>query len=57
MRALPNGLAIAGDLISAGAFLGLTGLVYGVGFDGLVYAAGYSVGYPVITMLFADRHA
>ena len=55
MRALPNGLAIAGDLISAGAFLGLTGLVYGVGFDGLVYAAGYSVGYPVITMLFADR--
>ncbi len=55
MRALPNGLAIAGDLISAGAFLGLTGLVYGVGFDGLIYAAGYSVGYPVITMLFADR--
>ena len=55
MRALPNGLAIAGDLISAGAFLGLTGLVVGVGFDGLVYAAGYSVGYPVITMLFADR--
>ena len=55
MRALPNGLAIAGDLISAGAFLGLTGLVFGVGFDGLVFAAGYSVGYPVITMLFADR--
>lgn len=55
MRPFPNGLAIAGDLISAGAFLGLTGLVYGSGFDGLVYAAGYSVGYPVITMLFADR--
>ena len=55
MRALPNGLAIAGDLISAGAFLGLSGLVFGVGFDGLVFAAGYSVGYPVITMLFADR--
>ena len=55
MRALPNGLAIAGDLISAGAFLGLSGLVFGVGFDGLIFAAGYSVGYPVITMLFADR--
>ena len=55
MTGLQNGLAIAGDLISAGAFLGLTGLVYGSGFDGMLYAAGYSVGYPVITMLFADR--
>ena len=50
-----NGLAIAGDLISAGAFLGLAGLVFANGFDGLLYAAGYSVGYPVILMLFADR--
>ncbi len=55
MTGLQNGLAIAGDLISAGAFLGLTGLVYGTGFDGLLYAAGYSVGYPVVTLLFADR--
>jgi cation/acetate symporter len=55
MTALQNGLATAGDTISAGAFLGLAGLVYGNGFDGLLYAAGYSVGYPVITMLFADR--
>ena len=52
---LQNGLAIAGDVISAGAFLGLAGLVYGAGFDGLLYAAGYSVGYPVIGLLFADR--
>lgn len=50
-----NGLAIAGDVVSAGAFLGLAGLVYGAGFDGLLYAAGYAVGYPVITLLFADR--
>jgi cation/acetate symporter len=55
MTGLQNGLATAGDTISAGAFLGLAGLVYGNGFDGLLYAAGYSVGYPVITMLFADR--
>jgi cation/acetate symporter len=52
---LQNGLAIAGDVVSAGAFLGLAGLVYGSGFDGLIYAAGYSVSYPVITLLFADR--
>ena len=50
-----NGLAIAGDTISAGAFLGLSGLVYGNGFDGLLYAAGYASAYPVIGILFADR--
>jgi len=55
LTGMQNGLAIAGDVISAGAFLGLAGLVYGSGFDGLIYAAGYSVGYPVITLLFADR--
>ncbi len=55
LSSLQNGLAIAGDVISAGAFLGLAGLVYGAGFDGLLYAAGYAVGYPVIGLLFADR--
>ena len=34
LSGLQNGLAIAGDVISAGAFLGLAGLVYGSGFDG-----------------------
>ena len=55
LGSVQNGLAIAGDVISAGAFLGLAGLVYGAGFDGLLYAAGYSVSYPVIGLLFADR--
>ncbi|MCY0386057.1 DUF485 domain-containing protein [Robbsia sp. Bb-Pol-6] len=50
-----NGLAIAGDTISAGAFLGLSGLIFASGFDGLVYATGYAVGYPLIGILFADR--
>ena len=50
-----NGLAMAGDTISAGAFLGLSGLVFGNGFDGLLYAAGYAVAYPLIGILFADR--
>ena len=53
--AFQNGLAIAGDTVSAGAFLGLSGLVFASGFDGLVYAVGYSVGYPIIALLFADR--
>ncbi len=55
LSGLQNGLAITGDVISAGAFLGLAGLVYGAGFDGLLYAAGYAVAYPVIGLLFADR--
>lgn len=52
---LQNGLAIAGDTVSAGAFLGLSGLVFASGFDGLVYGVGYAVGYPIIALLFADR--
>ena len=35
-----NGLALAGDLISAGAFLGLSGLIFATGFEGLIYAVG-----------------
>lgn len=55
LTGLQNGLAIAGDVVSAGVFLGLSGLVFASGFDGLIYAAGYSVGYPVVALLFADR--
>ena len=55
LSALQNGLALAGDTISAGAFLGLSGLVFASGFDGLLYAAGYAVAYPLIGILFADR--
>ena len=55
MTVLQNGLAIAGDSISAGAFLGLTGLVFGAGYNGLMFATGYCVGSPVIVLLFADK--
>ena len=55
LSAWQNGLALAGDTISAGAFLGLSGLVFASGFDGLLYAAGYAVAYPLIGILFADR--
>ena len=50
-----NGLALAGDLISAGAFLGLSGLIFATGFDGLVYAVGYTMGYPLIVFFLADQ--
>ncbi|WP_347558725.1 sodium/solute symporter [Robbsia sp. KACC 23696] len=48
-----NGLAIAGDAMSAGALLGLSALVYSNGFDGLVYAVGYTTGMPIVVFLLA----
>lgn len=50
-----NGLAIAGDYMSAASFLGISGLVFGAGFDGLIYSIGFLVGWPVILFLVAER--
>lgn len=50
-----NGLAIAGDYMSAASFLGISGLVFAAGFDGLIYSIGFLVGWPVITFLLAER--
>jgi cation/acetate symporter len=52
---LQNGLALAGDALSAGAFLGLTGLIFASGFDGFSYAIGYSLGMPIVIFLLAER--
>jgi len=49
-----NGLAIAGDYMSAASFLGISGLVYLSGFDGLIYSIGFLVGWPVILFLIAE---
>jgi cation/acetate symporter len=50
-----NGLAIAGDFMSAASFLGISAAVFSNGFDGLIYAIGFLVGWPVITFLMAER--
>jgi len=49
-----NGLAIAGDFMSAASFLGIAGLVYLSGFDGLIYAIGFLVGWPIVLLLIAE---
>ncbi|HNG58869.1 MAG TPA: cation acetate symporter [Cellvibrionaceae bacterium] len=49
-----NGLAIAGDYMSAASFLGIAGLVYGSGYDGLIYAIGFLVGWPLVLLLIAE---
>ena len=50
-----NGLAIAGDYMSAASVLGISGLVFANGFDGLIFSIGWLVGWPVITFLMAER--
>jgi cation/acetate symporter len=52
---LQNGLAIAGDYMSAASFLGISALVYTNGFDGLIYSVGFLVGWPIIISLMAER--
>jgi cation/acetate symporter len=50
-----NGLAIAGDYMSAASFLGIAGLVYANGFDGLIFSVGWLVGWPIVLFLIAER--
>ncbi|NVI05186.1 cation acetate symporter [Paraburkholderia youngii] len=49
-----NGLAIAGDYMSAASFLGLSGMVFMFGFDGLIYSIGFLVGWPFVMFLLAE---
>ncbi|MBV9470005.1 MAG: cation/acetate symporter ActP [Abitibacteriaceae bacterium] len=51
---LQNGLALAGDYMSAASFLGIAGLVATGGYDGLIYSIGYLVGWPIVMFLIAE---
>ena len=50
-----NGMAIAGDYMSAATLLGLTSLTYFKGFDGFIYSISFFVGWPIILFLVAER--
>jgi cation/acetate symporter len=54
VTALQNGLALAGDYMSAASFLGIAGLVALAGFDGLIYSIGFLVGWPIVIFLIAE---
>jgi len=49
-----NGLALAGDYMSAASFLGIAGLVATKGYDGLIYSVGFLVGWPICMFLIAE---
>ena len=50
-----NSLAIAGDYMSAASFLGISGLVFSSGYDGLIYSIGFLVGWPIIMFVMAEQ--
>jgi len=50
-----NGLALAGDFMSAATFLGITGLVFMGGADAMLFTVGITVGWAIILFIFADR--
>ncbi|MDI6907490.1 MAG: sodium/solute symporter [Thermoanaerobacterales bacterium] len=54
VTALQNGIALAGDYMSAASFLGIAGMVALTGFDGMIYAVGWLVGWPVLLFLIAE---
>ncbi|WP_405593023.1 cation acetate symporter [Streptomyces sp. NBC_01190] len=51
---MENGLAIAGDYMSAASFLGISGLIALFGYDGLLYSVGFFVAWLVVLMLVAE---
>lgn len=49
-----NGFALAGDYLSAAAFLGIAGIVSAKGADGLIYGIGWLASWPVLLLLVAE---
>jgi cation/acetate symporter len=54
VSALQNGFALAGDYMSAASFLGISGMVALRGYDGMIYATGWLVGWPALMFLVAE---
>jgi cation/acetate symporter len=54
VSAVQNGFALAGDYMSAASFLGISGMVALKGYDGMIYATGWLVGWPALMFLVAE---
>ncbi|WCR27678.1 cation acetate symporter [Paenibacillus thiaminolyticus] len=54
LKGWQNGLAIAGDYMSAASFLGIAGSIALIGFDGFFYSIGFLVAYLVVLYLVAE---
>jgi cation/acetate symporter len=49
-----NGLAVAGDYMSAASFLGIAGLIAFNGYDGFMYSVGFLVAYLTVLLIVAE---
>jgi cation/acetate symporter len=49
-----NGIAFAGDYLSAASFLGICGMIAVVGYDGFLYSIGYLAGWIVALFVVAE---
>ena len=49
-----NGIAFAGDYLSAASFLGICGMIAFFGFDGFLYSIGYLAGWIVALLVIAE---
>ncbi|MGP4106408.1 solute symporter family protein [Virgibacillus sp. L01] len=54
LTGVQNGMAIAGDYISAASFLGIVGTIAINGFDGFLYAIGFLVSYLIVLFFIAE---
>src|SRR5580698_10548126 len=49
-----NGIAFAGDYLSAASFLGICGMISFYGYDGFLYSIGYLAGWGVALLVIAE---
>jgi cation/acetate symporter len=49
-----NGLAVAGDYMSAASFLGIAGIIAFQGYDGFMYSVGFLVAYLTVLLIVAE---
>lgn len=54
ISATQNGIAIAGDYMSAASFLGITGLISLNGYDGFMYSVGWFIAYLTVLFIVAE---
>src|SRR5450631_1995614 len=54
ITAWQNGVAVAGDYMSAASFLGIAGLIAFFGFDGFMYSVGFLVAYLTVLLVVAE---
>src|SRR5689334_2645914 len=54
ISAWQNGVAVAGDYMSAASFLGIAGLIAFFGYDGFMYSVGWLVAYLTVLLVVAE---